>query len=1001
MTASVRERALYDSGLATVVYARVNPHRRSEVYVGQSTRPYTRDCEHLADGSLVLASRDHVRRGLVQRCDVAAGASGSVGAWIDVPLCVFPPDTITAAALSRAERVLIRTLGTLNSQSTPWMHTHRLLNRGSNRSRPVMAIRGCARAFNTGNPRFTITTYRLGGTDLMSPDLARILHHAQDQGVRKCVVHVVAGNTSLTNQTSLVRLYGETRICTICADGLPRTGQLKSLQAGIFTCVEGSGRVVRIRVLVSDICKADVLAARGGATELAKHLGAHPHAMAGLRAQLEFSQLEKLWAACRYVQSRLLRGSAEHVIDGECVRRVGFSMRYTPTVTFPASAAILTDTVRRAAKTLLKAIPLPSVASRLARRLRVVRSKAVTIAGAAHNWRKFDRGYDPGQPPECMCGKFPPSWRAATPNHLKVEGHFAILSPAYDGPGKVCMRVSCRTPVMHSAADLSGEATRAMKELVRGLPEVVQLLFKTSNCGLSLQACVMRAAGACSLADGGLLAGESRVSMGDLRDFRKFVQGAVLSEVDKGPGMTAILCPVAQWHVMRAAWPSEPSRCEVLSLSDRDVMLQDIRQYTERGWARLAKLYGCDDTNPVRACIPYVYATIKLKAFLQQKLKARPISPHTKIPLRWLYNIVATAHQYMLMCINTQRCARMFETSEYPRRLVGELRELVHEHGNLRVFELFGDLENMYTELEHTTINRATRLNVDRFLASDVFSSEIGHNLRARPAICVPRKGAKMATCHVGYAQDEEHCTVFLSDIIEVTEFANSRSIMRVGKELRKYTKGTPMGMQASCASANGVGLDAEFTADAQREASHGDSVRNLSLSYVDDCRVGIAWSESGAHGWTLESAREYARTIMDCYPAPLRMVCEPEGLATYRFLETVTLPSAAGGGSWCVHFNRPWLGQSYDMAAPAGRLFRPQQVNIAAANMIRAHSNVTRPELPLLALVIGMRCGTMLRGVGHSRAFVRDALARFGRHPQHRDFYRTWRGTIRYIAGL
>ena len=158
--------------------------------------------------------------------------------------------------------------------------------------------------------------------------------------------------------------------------------------------------------------------------------------------------------------------------------------------------------------------------------------------------------------------------------------------------------------------------------------------------------------------------------MRDALRAKRYLQNAVVTAVDKGPGKTGILCPVV-WHMLMAkTWPFEPARCKVVHQTEEEIMRCDIRHYEAKGWSRLARLYGCDAAgNPGSARIPHVYILIKLKSWTQRVIKGRPISPHTKIPLRWLYNIIATAHAWMLGQITTQRVGRMFTTREYPTRL--------------------------------------------------------------------------------------------------------------------------------------------------------------------------------------------------------------------------------------------------------------------------------------------------------------------------------------------
>ena len=93
---------------------------------------------------------------------------------------------------------------------------------------------------------------------------------------------------------------------------------------------------------------------------------------------------------------------------------------------------------------------------------------------------------------------------------------------------------------------------------------------------------------------------------------------------------------------------------------------------------------------------------------------------------------------------------------------------------------------------------------------------------------------------------------------------------------------GTPMGEPGSCAKANGVCLDDELNADAEREKRYGDSERNLSLAFVDDKHIRVAYDNVL---WSRESAQEYLEVLRN-YSAPLVMETEILGLAN-DFIET------------------------------------------------------------------------------------------------------------------
>ena len=181
------------------------------------------------------------------------------------------------------------------------------------------------------------------------------------------------------------------------------------------------------------------------------------------------------------------------------------------------------------------------------------------------------------------------------------------------------------------------------------------------------------------------------VTKPDVLKAKQHLRHMCLSPIDKGAGLTAIMCPHVMWLCMRNAWPDEPDRCEVICAADaseetvekteREILTQDIKIYHEKNWQRIAKLYGVDPFGrPVNAALPRGYSNPKLKAILaavpgrkaSNIIKARPIAPHTKIPLKNVTNRNATGHHFLLTQINTGRQTRMWTTSEYPRWLRDE-----------------------------------------------------------------------------------------------------------------------------------------------------------------------------------------------------------------------------------------------------------------------------------------------------------------------------------------
>ena len=139
---------------------------------------------------------------------------------------------------------------------------------------------------------------------------------------------------------------------------------------------------------------------------------------------------------------------------------------------------------------------------------------------------------------------------------------------------------------------------------------------------------------------------------------------------------------------MKVAWPLEAERCDVVDLTEKEVNKKQTQAYQNFDWNRIAPLFGCDNKGNAsdKVEVPRVYATIKSKCLpkrggVVKVLKARPISPHTKVALKKVYNKVATAYMFVLTQLRNQRTCRLWTTQEYVRRATHEKQHLQQKRG--------------------------------------------------------------------------------------------------------------------------------------------------------------------------------------------------------------------------------------------------------------------------------------------------------------------------------
>ena len=116
------------------------------------------------------------------------------------------------------------------------------------------------------------------------------------------------------------------------------------------------------------------------------------------------------------------------------------------------------------------------------------------------------------------------------------------------------------------------------------------------------------------------------------------------------------------------------------------VLLEMAREHKRHDWDRIGRLYGCDKAgNLTTAKLPRCYATIKNKCIPDdgkiETLKARPISPHTKVPWKRVMNKVATAYLFVLQQVRHQRKMRLWTTQEFVPRAWAEKAEAEANYG--------------------------------------------------------------------------------------------------------------------------------------------------------------------------------------------------------------------------------------------------------------------------------------------------------------------------------
>ena len=142
---------------------------------------------------------------------------------------------------------------------------------------------------------------------------------------------------------------------------------------------------------------------------------------------------------------------------------------------------------------------------------------------------------------------------------------------------------------------------------------------------------------------------------------------------------------------------------------------------------------------------------------------------------------------------------------------------------------------------------------------------------RVASSVCVPKMGRLRDRGRVGPTYDnEEFRQVSFGQIRDVAAWLNTHVYVRVGSELRQYTRGAPMGEPGSCSQANGVTLDAEQTY-LEKNVKECDEARVATLGFVDDMHFRFFYDVRG-RVWPRADAVRMCEEMRTLYPPPLSL---------------------------------------------------------------------------------------------------------------------------------
>ena len=758
-----------------VIYAFVNPSHR-KLYVGQTKNVVARFTQHLRESWLnkVISKKTDRFHSYM--------ANNNYGSWCMIP--IFLP-TETKTDVDKTERRMIRFFGdsTLNSTHVISARRFNFSTRSSgkhvsksclqhNRNRPKQT----KRLIPFSTQRFTLTKQQNDSSNMILSthhDLCKILALEQVKNCREShkITLKVTGNLSINTNWQTVRmLYGKTVVKNTS------TNALCSLSSCIRLLKKGTCPPINIVAcnVWNDVNSYDTLKTLGTSTEhVAKRMCRH----------MSFETLFSLRKKISLLRTRRVRELAQVHLDKYLKKRFGVKFNAPLTMKVAFSPSLSKHDIHTQALRMINNLSIPKFfASHLTKQLRIVFTKRQSIDSILCNHRSFARTYgsflcdDP--PRSCVCHQYPNLPRVD--GHILFKGNESNNEKIYD----VC-RHNAKNVVLPHRFDTKNDITRAFCVLNENLS-------KSFNSSVANISNTIKQLSIEDLVDASLMNQSDRKSSMSsavyslpsthtVKKLKKNLSGLVISPLDKNTGSLCFCCPVHYDRSLRKSYTKNDCYTKVATSTKR-ILKSWEKHYAEKNYDRF---YNYPSANKV--AIPNAYTLFKNKDLL----KYRPITSYSSHPYKKLLNATARGLNFIL---------ENADIAHFNLPNICKFKDIINGFNNdlsnhdYKFKCIAGDLSNMYTYLDHTSIRKAVR-----WLLYDTKKSKT----RDRKVISVPTcKSDK--SIHFGRSTltSEARFDLSYEDIIDIMNFDLNNSVFTIGTFTGKQTCGIPMGSPLSPALA-------------------------------------------------------------------------------------------------------------------------------------------------------------------------------------------------------
>ena len=346
----------------------------------------------------------------------------------------------------------------------------------------------------------------------------------------------------------------------------------------------------------------------------------------------------------------------------------------------------------------------------------------------------------------------------------------------------------------------------------------------------------------------------------------------VISELGKGKGILHLCCIKKHSEYTRSAFYENSDYFKKVPDITKEKIIKEMKKtYLSSKWDTIAPLYDKD-----KADVSYLYLQPKAKDFK----KFRPLASYFHHLLKKVYRRASMGLTVILKGLSSEsehfNLFSTYETKDHLQKIFGKIK-LYNELYDSPCVQVFsGDVQRLFTELEHSTIISALKWSLMKI-------TQTKHG-RGRNFVTLNLNDKKNHRIGPKY-DDNGLVQISFEDIFNICLYDMKHVYFKISDSFILQIFGVPQGSPLSppLATCVLIWIENQFM-ESIRDNSRFSRHIFMGIRYVDDIRIIVICPSNNPKD--IEIADQLIRMYIESFPASLLIEPEPSNFNICRFLE-------------------------------------------------------------------------------------------------------------------